>query len=417
MVKRFIVLFGILYSSLLMAQNGSSSPYSFYGIGEVQFKGGFENRNMGGLAVHADSIHLNFHNPAANAALRLTTFTIGGTNNWNTIKSNAGEVQTQRTTLDFLAVGLPLGKLGMNFGLMPFTSVGYKNRNTFTQSEQEITQLFEGEGGVNRVFMSFGYELSKSLSVGVSLNYDFGRIETKSSEFITGVETGTRELDESNVSGFVSNFGVMYKKPINDKLTGYGSFTFAPEAKLNTTNLRTLSTVALSSSFGEIVVDSEEIIVPNKTIVVPSKLSFGAGIGQTNKWMAGAQFTTQLSGNLENRFNDVQNASFEPAYQISLGGFFVPKYNSFSNYFSRVTYRAGIRYENTGLIIQNESITDFGTTFGLGLPLGGPFSKINLGFEFGKKGTLSQNLVQENYYNLTVGFTINDKWFQKIKYD
>lgn len=417
MVKRFIVLVGILFSSFLWAQNGTSSPYSYYGIGEIKYRDGFENTNMGGMAVYADSIHLNLQNPAANASLKLTTFTIGGSNNWNTLKSNSGEGQTQRTTLDFLAVGLPFGKLGMNFGLMPFTSVGYKSRNTFTENNQDVTQLFEGEGGINRVFMSFGYEITKSLSVGATINYDFGNIETKNSEFITGIETGTRELDRSTLNGFMSNFGLMYKKPINKKLIGYGSFTYAPEAKLNAANTRTLSTVAFSATFGELVVDNENIIVPNRTIVIPSKLSFGAGIGEINKWMAGAQFTTQLSGNLDNRFNDVQNATFEPAYQISVGGFFVPKYNSFSSYISRITYRAGLRYENTGLIIQNESITDFGTTFGLGLPLGGPFSKINLGFEVGKRGTTNQNLVQEDYYNLTVGFTINDKWFQKIKYD
>lgn len=407
----------MLFSSFLSAQNGSSSPYSFYGIGESKFKDVYENRNMGGLGVFADSIHLNLQNPAANAALRLTTFTVGTSNNRNTIKSNTGEAEVQRTTLDFIAVGLPLGKLGMNFGLMPFSSVGYKNRNTFIENNQEKTQIFEGKGGINRTFVSFGYEISSTIAVGLSLNYDFGNIETKNSEYFTGVESGSRELDASRLSGFTSNIGVMFKKPLNKKLMSYGSFTYTPESKLKTTNSRTLSTVGFSSVLGELLVDSEQIIVPSKSIIVPSKISIGAGLGETNKWMAGAQFTTQLSGTFENRFNDIQNVTYESAYQISVGGFFVPKYNSFNNYFNRITYRAGFRYDNTGLIIQNQSITDFGTTFGLGLPLGGPFSKVNLGFEFGKRGTLNQNLVEEKYYNISIGFTINDKWFQKIKYD
>ncbi len=50
-------------------------------------------------------------------------------------------------------------------------------------------------------------------------------------------------------------------------------------------------------------------------------------------------------------------------------------------------------------------------TFGLGLPVG--LSKINLGFEFGKKGTTSQNLIQENYFNLNIGLSLNDLWFRK----
>jgi hypothetical protein len=417
MVKRFIVLLGILISGFTQAQNGSSSPYSFYGIGDVKFKGGFENRNMGGLAIYADSIHLNFQNPAANAALRLTTFTVGGTNNWNRIQASSGSQQVQRATIDYLAVGLPLGKLGASFGVMPFTSVGYKNRNVFTENELEKTSIFEGNGGVNRVFLSFGYELSKKLSVGLSMNYDFGTIETSSTEYITGIETGTEELDNSNLNGFVANFGLIYKSPITDKLTGYGSFTFTPEASLKTTNTRSLSIVSFSSTAGNIYIDGQTIDVPDETIILPSKISFGAGLGQTNVWMAGAQFTTQLSSNFGNRFDDILNTTYEPSYQLSVGGFYVPKFNSFRSYFSRVTYRAGIRYENTGLKIQNESITDFGTNFGLGLPIGGAFSKLNVGLEIGKRGTLNQNLVKENYYNLTIGITINDKWFQKIKYD
>ena len=50
-------------------------------------------------------------------------------------------------------------------------------------------------------------------------------------------------------------------------------------------------------------------------------------------------------------------------------------------------------------------------TFGIGLPVG--LSKINLGFEFGKKGTTNQNLIQENYFNFNVGFSLNDLWFRK----
>jgi len=242
----------------------------------------------------------------------------------------------------------------MNFGLMPFSSVGYKNRNTFTENNQEKTQVFEGTGGINRVFVSFGYEITKSISVGASLNYDFGSIETKNSEFFTGVETGSRELDESSMNGFGANFGLMFKSPISKKLMSYSSITYTPETRLNTTNSRTLSTVAFSSVLGELVVDSEQINVPNKTIVSPAKVSFGAGLGETNKWMAGAQFTSQLTSNFENRFNDIQDVTYEPSIKLSVGGFFVPKYNSFNNYFNRITYRAGFRYERTGLIIQNE---------------------------------------------------------------
>ena len=74
-----------------------------------------------------------------------------------------------------------------------------------------------------------------------------------------------------------------------------------------------------------------------------------------------------------------------------------------------------MRYENTGIVLNNQNINDFGTSFGLSLPVKG-FSNLTLVGEYGIRGTTSANLVKENYFNLKIGFTLNDKWFQRTKY-
>ena len=148
---------------------------------------------------------------------------------------------------------------------------------------------------------------------------------------------------------------------------------------------------------------------------MPSKVSIGAGIGNSKKWLIGAEISFAENSKLTNRFDDIYDVSFENATKISVGGFFIPKYDSFSSYLSRVVYRAGFRHENTGLVINNESINDYGMNFGLGLPVGN--SSIDLGFEFGKKGTTSNGLIEENYFNLSVGLSLNDIWFKKRKID
>ncbi|MEZ0130716.1 hypothetical protein AB9T88_13500, partial [Flavobacterium sp. LBUM151] len=79
MIKKIIISACLLISFVSFAQQGTSSPYSFYGIGESRFKGTLENRSMGGVAVEQDSIHLNIENPASYASLGQTTFTVGGT--------------------------------------------------------------------------------------------------------------------------------------------------------------------------------------------------------------------------------------------------------------------------------------------------------------------------------------------------
>jgi hypothetical protein len=80
-------------------------------------------------------------------------------------------------------------------------------------------------------------------------------------------------------------------------------------------------------------------------------------------------------------------------------------------------YRAGLKFEKTGLVINSQSINDMGATLGIGLPVSGSFSNVNLGFEIGKKGTTASNLIQENYAILSLSLSLNDRWFQKRKFE
>jgi len=74
MIKRFIIIVALLSTVLMAAQEGTSSPYSYYGIGLNKFKGTVENQSMGGLRLFSDSIHVNLRNPAAYGRLKLTTY-------------------------------------------------------------------------------------------------------------------------------------------------------------------------------------------------------------------------------------------------------------------------------------------------------------------------------------------------------
>ena len=69
------------------------------------------------------------------------------------------------------------------------------------------------------------------------------------------------------------------------------------------------------------------------------------------------------------------------------------------------------------LLLQIPIDGDIGVSLGLGLPVGGSASSINVGFELGKRGTTTAGLVQENYYNIYVSFSLSERWFIKRKYD
>lgn len=424
MIKKIIVSISLLFSLVSFAQEGTSSPYSFYGIGDVRFKGTVENSSMGGLSVVPDSIHMNIVNPAMYSNLKLTTFSIGGTFSVNKLKTDTQNEKAQRTALNYLAVGIPLKKLGIGFGLIPYSSVGYNIKSSITDVNSIRTDSYDkGEGGVNKVFLGFGYQLTKDLSIGADVQYNFGEINTQNISIRNDsngvpIENASKETNTSIANGVNFNMGFSYKTKINDKFNFFSSATFSPESKLNLGNTRTVSLVQTIGGLElGVIGDVVDVTVPSTKLKLPSKYTFGVGIGDVKKWIIGSELTFQNSSNFGNRFSDISNVSYQNATKFALGGYYIPNYKSFTNYYSRIVYRGGLRYENTGLIINNTPIKDRAVTLGLGLPLKGAFSNANIGFELGNRGTKSAGLVSEHYMNFNIGLSLNDRWFVKRKYD
>ena len=415
MIKKIVVCLVLLFTFNSVAQDGTSSPYSFYGIGDVRFKGTIESRLMGGLSL-SDSIHINIHNPAANASLKYTTFAVAGNFNAVKFKTFNKDDKAQRSAIDYLALGFPIGKkFGTTFGLLSYSSVGYKiaTRNT----DNTFAKNSKGNGGVNKAFIGFGYKVNKNLSLGLDMNYSFGKIETKVIQKSVNVQYGAQQDNISDLSGLEVNLGATYQRKLYKNLDFYSSLVYTPQAKLTSENSSTLSSIVYNDEFENQIVESNEAINSTEAIKLPSKIAIAAGIGQPRKWLVGAEITSKQSSNFSNRFGSYEGVNFENATKIAVGGYYIPNYNSFKSYFNKVTYRGGFRYENTGLVIDNQSINEQAFTLGLGLPLGGTFSNINIGAEFGKRGTTKANLIQENFLNVVIGLSLNDLWFIKRKYD
>ncbi|MDQ6470352.1 hypothetical protein RB619_06845 [Flavobacterium sp. LHD-80] len=407
MIKKIIISACLLISFVSFAQQGTASPYSFYGIGDARFKGTLENRSMAGVSIEQDSIHLNVDNPSSYASLRQTTFTVGGSFGTSTLKNSTQSEKAQRATFDYLAVGIPMGKFGAAFGLVPLTSVGYKILNDNTDTEGATNSQFQGKGGVNKVFFGLGYKIKPNWNIGADAQYNFGSITTTSVEAITGVANSTSETNKSELSGINFNIGTMYQTKIYKKTMLFTSLNYTFASTLNADNTRVIS---VSGDPDPITFDP----VAAK-LKMGNKLTIGAGVGIPRKWLVGTTLAFQGEGQFQNYYNTSDDVRYEKYSKYALGGYYIPNYTSFTNYFSRVTYRAGLKYEKTGLVINNESINDVGMTLGAGFPISGSFSNVNIGIEFGKRGTTSAGLIQENYLNFSASFSFNDRWFRQHK--
>lgn len=437
MIKKLLIVFGVLFAITGYAQEDTTSPYSFYGIGSLKFKGTVENRSMGGISIFTDSIHVNLRNPASYAGHNLATFqdegrpvkfAVGGSHTTAKLKSNSGSDRYSSSTFDYIALSIPMQKFGVGFGLLPFTSVGYKLE---TSSSRGLETRFRGDGGVNKAFLSLGYQITDGLSAGIDVNYNFGNIQNNTIAYVynsdnTLARYQTREDNRSDLSGFNVNFGVVYKRMLNETLELTSAMTYTPKSELTSKNQREFNTINITTTGEEIIAntiaaDLASAGLEETKLVMPAKFSFGAGIGQPRKWFVGAEYTLQKTKDFTNKFyntsQSVTGTQYKNASTFALGGFYIPEYNSFSSYLKRVVYRAGLRFENTGLNIQGEDVKEFGISFGVGLPMGNLFSNANLGFEMGKKGTVNNNLIQENFVNINLSLSLNDRWFQKRKYN
>lgn len=412
MTKKIISSLFFLLSGLVSAQQGNASSYSFYGIGDMKKGETVENRSVGGLGIQADSIHINLNNPAAYGYLNRSIFTAGASTSNVTVQTENQKGTSSRTSLDYFAVGLPIAKsIGLGFGILPVSSVGYDIKGT------DPTRSSTGTGGVNRVYISGGVKLAKNLSIGIEGNYNFGIIQTNDYTQLNDIQFATRSKTRSDISGFGLSTGITHDFKITKKQRIYSSISYQPIANLNSKNEQHLASITINSAGTETIYREQSDPVSDTSIKLASKLSVGLGIGEQNKWFVGTEIIRQNTNVLTNRLIGSSKASYRDAMGIRLGGYYIPKYDAFSGYWNKVVFRSGIRYEDTGLLISNNAIKEYGMTFGLGLPMRNTGSNINVALEYGSRGTTTTGLVKENFFNILVSLSLSDKWFNKRKID
>jgi len=141
-------------------------------------------------------------------------------------------------------------------------------------------------------------------------------------------------------------------------------------------------------------------------------LMFGAGLQYTfnEKLMIGVDYVQQQWADTRffNKTDSLSNRS-----RLAAGAEYIPDIRGRS-YFERVRYRAGFSLsEPYYKLAGNAASTNYGITFGIGLPLRTGNSMINASVEYGKVG--ERSLFREDYFKITVNTTFNENWFFKRK--
>lgn len=425
MIKKIVIAIVCIASTGLYAQNGSVSPYSYFGVGEIQSKGTMENQMMGGIGMFADSIHINLKNPAAYSKMGMqygedfgnTTYTAGLSHKRLTFENNVESQSNNVTNLEYISVGMALKKgFGIGFGIMPYSSVGYNMiSENVNSNDATVTNRFYGEGGLNKVYFSTGYEFIKDVSLGATAGFNFGTLKNNRVQTVENVQFGTLDKRSSKVNGMDFTYALNYTPTFKDKYQLFASVRVNTQANLVSKNSKEIGSFSISTGANIEIVDVnlDALNLRNTELKIPTTATLGLGLGEKMKWFLGAEYSFQGMSSFSNDFIEAENLEYKDASSFALGGFYVPDYSAFSGYHKRITYRAGLRLDKSGMLLNNREINDFGITFGFGLPMRGSFSNLNLGFEVGRKGTKYDDFIEENYFKVNVGLSFNDIWFRK----
>ncbi|MFM7023473.1 MAG: hypothetical protein ACKOXB_10910 [Flavobacteriales bacterium] len=430
-IKIFIVL--LLTYAGASAQGGANSVYSQYGFGMLythQFGQSFGMGNTG-IAM-SNPLNLNLYNPASIADLKYVTFDISTLS--NSIRAKDG-INTPASytdgTMGSMGMGIPLLKnWGLILGLTPYSSMGYRITRTSTNADfGDITDYYQGQGGINSLFLGTGYRY-RNFALGAKTNYLFGTFSQDQLRVLnSSTYFNSYYHKQYTFSNLTFDFGAQYRLNINENLNFMLGAVYGLDQQLSVrtaerqvqTTQTTLSDIGLYSNYIKNVIYDNTGSPSRMNVTYPQFFGGGIAMNFKEKLAVTADYRQQ---NWEK--STLTSSSYTTGRSYALGAEWVPNKNTVGseNYHKRIAYRMGLRYANLPFTVNGTTVNDYGFNIGAAFPLR-KFkyerelfgSYINLGLEFGRRGSLNSNLVQEDYFKVNFGFTFNDKWFIKRKFD
>ena len=117
---------------------------------------------------------------------------------------------------------------------------------------------------------------------------------------------------------------------------------------------------------------------------------------------------------------EIQSGLYKDRSKFAFGAEYIPSFIS-NNYFQRMRYRLGAHYSESYIDVKvnpNDAGSrnkEYGVTVGLGFPLKGQKSVINVAFEYIDVKPHNKSYLSESYFQLNLGLTFNEFWFFKNK--
>lgn len=414
--------------------NSGYSPYSLFGFGDIARQGTAYNFSMGGIGIGDRNFrYINILNPAAVTARDPKSFMMDfGLESRNIIfngnaatalgSSAAGNLKSAANTFNMhdVVASFPIAShSAFKLGIMPYSSVAYsflaheEDENVVAQNG-DVQYLKTGQGGIYQAFLGAGVTLWDRLSLGADLDYYFGNI-IRMSEAYFNTNSSYRTISSGwdyNISCFGGKFGMQYSQRLGKTTFATIGVTYTLNSELKGGETR--YACGLSSSTDTVVNNNFKISNYN----IPSEIGVGISVRGADSWMVGFDYTTQNWSGCTFEGNPGVDLQYGRSRNFRAGFEFTPNRYDIRYVLKRWTYRGGLYREESHMVLNGSRVAAAGVTLGVGIPVSRYFHhSINLGVDFGQRGSLTNDLIRERYFIFTVSFNLHDIWFIKPMYN
>lgn len=423
--NRLILLLFLLPSMFslqsLQAQNVISMPYSGIGVGIVNKASNGVLNGMGGTSYAMQNpYYVNFRNPASYAAFDSLSFVADAAVSIISSSLESGKTMQKNSYArpDYIVIGLPVTRhWRTSVGVIPFSTIGYDMVDSRTMPNiGNVSYEYSAKGGINQLYWGNAFRICKGLSIGLNASYMFGSAYYNSNtEFDEGFFYNTRINDAFHLDGIYLTGGLQYFFNVKENhRLGLGvvysntAYIWAKENLLINYYTGPYNSV---TTYDTAYSDNSA----RGTLNIPQSVGGGLSYSYKDIFTVAADVTWnnwakyQFMGHSDSLKNSIT---------ASLGAQYTPDPMS-PKFLKRLALRIGAKYSTGEFILRTKPITEFGVNIGLGIPLNtfNTHSSINVMFEYGKMGTIEKDLIRQNYFRFTLNFTLQEKWYQRMKLD
>jgi hypothetical protein len=412
--KYIIAFFFLLLSGYsAVAQNNTNSPYSMFGIGNIETGGFGRNKALGGAGIALPSeMTLNNINPASYHSIdSLYVILETGLNSVYSQFANGSQKQENLNfNFSYLALGFRITRhWASSIGISPYSNVGY-SINTQKQIEGTLdnaTMTVTGSGGLNQFYWGNSLKLNKNFSLGVNASYLFGSISQTEKTTLPSMSGSMNVEDDSRLKNLYFNYGMQYSFKVNSNFQGIFGAVYG-----NKTNLNLKHQISILDFNSDTI---SKNLPQNSTFKIPQYYGFGASVRLYNKLVVTSDYTRHNWAGANPNQSAVE---FVNSDNYALGIEIIPSLKPSATYLQMVRYRLGAYKEDSYIKIRGQQLTDMGISAGMGFPILKGKMYLNFAAAIGRKGG-SQNsgIISENYYRFNLNFSLIDFWFNRAKFD